>query len=83
MNLKEKAKAKQLFIAGRHEQREIAEIVGVSKQTICRWVREGKWKDLQRITVADLTPLLNIIAKLEDANDREYLLNIYKMLGGL
>lgn len=83
MNLKEKAKAKQLFVAGRHEQREIAEIVGVSKQTICRWVREGKWKDLQRITVDDLTPLLNIIAKLGDANDREYLLNLYKMLGGL
>lgn len=83
MNLKEKAKAKQLFIAGKHEQREIAQIVGVTEQTICRWVKRGNWKVLRRVGLFDLTQLLDIASKIENANDREYLLNLYKKLGGL
>jgi len=83
MNLKEKAKAKQLFIAGKHEQREIAQIVGVTVQTICRWIKKENWKVLRRVGILDLTQLLDIASKIQDADDREYLLNLYKKLGGL
>lgn len=40
--------AKQLYLNDSSiTQTEIAERVGVSKVTICKWVKEGKWEDLQ------------------------------------
>lgn len=40
--------AKQLYLNDASiTQAEIAERVGVSKVTICKWVKEGKWEDMQ------------------------------------
>ncbi len=40
--------AKQLYLNDSSiTQAEIAERVGVSKVTICKWVKEGKWEDMQ------------------------------------
>ncbi len=40
--------AKQLFLNDTGiTQAEIAEKVGVSKVTICKWVKDGKWQELQ------------------------------------
>ena len=40
--------AKQLFLNDPGiTQAEIAEKVGVSKVTICKWVKDGKWQELQ------------------------------------
>ena len=40
--------AKQLFLNDPGiTQAEIAEKVGVSKVTVCKWVKDGKWQELQ------------------------------------
>ncbi len=40
--------AKQLYLNDSSiTQAEIAERVGVSKVTVCKWVKEGKWEDMQ------------------------------------
>jgi DNA-binding XRE family transcriptional regulator len=40
--------AKQLYLNDSSiTQAEIADRVGVSKVTVCKWVKEGKWEDLQ------------------------------------
>ena len=40
--------AKQLFLNEPGiTQAEIAQRVGVSKNTICKWVSEGRWEDLK------------------------------------
>ncbi|WP_165026803.1 terminase gpP N-terminus-related DNA-binding protein [Dysgonomonas sp. ZJ279] len=38
-----KANAKALFMTGNFQQKEIAEVVGVTPKTITEWVRNEKW----------------------------------------
>ena len=42
-------KAKSLYLTGRYNQKEIAEIVGISEKTLSKWVNdpEDKWDDLK------------------------------------
>ncbi len=44
---KQKAFAKVLFMHGDHTQKEIAAEVGTSEQSLCKWVKEGKWDELK------------------------------------
>lgn len=39
--------AKSLYLDGNYTQEEIADKVGTTRQTISRWVREGKWEELK------------------------------------
>jgi len=39
--------AKELFLTGKHPQKEIAAMVGISENSIGRWVKEGKWELLR------------------------------------
>lgn len=39
--------AKSLFLEGNYTQEEIAEKVGVSRQTVIRWAREDAWQELK------------------------------------
>ncbi|GAB4126250.1 MAG: hypothetical protein Fur0027_07200 [Raineya sp.] len=45
--LEQKQTAQDLFVYSGRSQKEIAEIVGVSEQTIVRWKDEGKWEELK------------------------------------
>lgn len=64
-NHQKKEWAKTLFIKDNLTQKEIAERVGSSQQTICKWVNEGKWEDLK--TSVSLTR-------------QEQLSNLYRMV---
>lgn len=44
LNSKKKETARQLFIKGGLTQIEIADMVGVSKVTINKWIADNKWK---------------------------------------
>lgn len=74
---------KELFLTGEYEQKEIARIVGVTEQTVCRWAKQGNWRVLRSGKHLDLTQLHGIALRMENINDREYLFNLYKKLGGL
>jgi transposase len=39
--------AKELFLTGKHQQKEIAKMVGAAENTIGRWVKDGKWELLR------------------------------------
>jgi transposase len=39
--------AKELYLAGKHTQKEIASMVGSTENTVCRWAKDGKWELLR------------------------------------
>ena len=39
--------AKSLFLDGNYTQEEIADKVGTTRQTIGRWIKEGKWDEIK------------------------------------
>lgn len=39
--------AKELFLTGKHQQKEIAKMVGAAENTIGRWAKDGKWEYLR------------------------------------
>ncbi len=68
--------AKSLFINGTFTQEEIADKVGVTRQTVARWIRDGKWDDLKAsltITPAQILAGLNrqIVEINNNINARE------------
>ena len=66
-NLK-KEWAKELYVSGEHTQKSISEKVKISEQTICKWVKDGKW-DKERKTLL--------------ATKKEQLLLLYDQLDNL
>ena len=75
-NLDKKDIAKSLFINGSFTQEEIAAKVDVTRQTVARWIREGKWDDLKAsltITPAQILAGLNrqIVEINNNINNRE------------
>ncbi len=69
--------ARQLYLNDSSiTQAEIAEKVGVSKVTVCKWVKEGKWQELQTSLLVgkeeQLSRLYRQLRLLNDAiEDRE------------
>lgn len=39
--------AKALYTEGNYTQEEIADKVGVTRQTVARWIKEGNWEELK------------------------------------
>lgn len=39
--------AKSLFLDGNYTQEEIADKVGTTRQTVSRWIKEGKWDEIK------------------------------------
>ena len=39
--------AKSLFLDGNYTQEEIADKVGTTRQTVGRWIKEGKWDEIK------------------------------------
>lgn len=61
-NIDKKGIAKSLYLDGTYTQEEIAEKVGVSRQTVCRWLKDGHWDSLKAsltITPAQIISQLN------------------------
>lgn len=63
--------ARQLYLNDSSiTQAEIAERVGVSKVTVCKWVKEGKWEELQiSLLVGKDMQLARLYGQLKRLND--------------
>jgi uncharacterized protein YjcR len=63
--------AKQLYLSEAGiTQLEIADRVGCSKTTICKWVKEGKWEELQTsMLVEKEVQLSRLYRQLKELND--------------
>jgi transposase len=62
--------AKDLFLTGKRQQKEIAKMVGVSENTIGRWVKDGKWELLRSsLTTTKESILANYYAQLASINN--------------
>lgn len=46
-NTQKKEIAQILYLKEQLKQKEIAEKVGISEQTICKWAKTGKWEELK------------------------------------
>lgn len=65
-----KKNAKALFITGQYQQKEIAELVGVTVQTISRWVNAEKWDlELANLTITKEKQLARYYAQINEIND--------------
>lgn len=61
--------AKELYLAGKHQQKEIAKMVGISENTIGRWAKDGKWELLRaNLTTTKESVLANWYAQLAEMN---------------
>jgi transposase len=68
-NSTKKEIAKDLFLTGKYQQKEIAKKVGSAENTIGRWVREGKWELLRaNLTTTKESVLSNWYAQLAEMN---------------
>lgn len=64
-----KTLAKELYLTNKHQQKEIAKMVGVTENTISRWVKEGKWELLRaNLTTTKENVLSNWYAQLAELN---------------
>jgi len=62
--------AKELFLDGKHQQKEIAKLIGVAENTIGRWVKDGKWELLRaNLTTTKENVLSNWYAQLAELNN--------------
>lgn len=65
-----KKNAKALFITGQYQQKEIAELVGVTVQTISRWVNSEKWDvELASLTITKEKQLARYYAQINEINE--------------
>ena len=61
--------AKELFLTGKHPQKEISKMVGAAENTIGRWVKDGKWELLRaNLTTTKENVLSNWYAQLAEMN---------------
>lgn len=61
--------AKELYLTGKHQQKEIAKMVGVAENTIGRWIKDGKWELLRaNLTTTKESVLSNWYAQLAALN---------------
>lgn len=61
--------AKELFLTNKHQQKEIATMVGVSENTIGRWSKDGKWELVRaNLTTTKESVLCNWYAQLAELN---------------
>ena len=66
-----KDKAKSLYLTGQYDQKEIAELVGISEKTIGKWKEEGDWDSFKTSMLTtrenQLRSLYKILQNINDA----------------
>lgn len=61
--------AKLLYTREHLQQKEIAERVGISSQTMCRWVKDGQWDELKvSITITKEEQIKSLYRQLSEIN---------------
>lgn len=62
--------AKELFLSGKHQQKEIAKMVDVGENTVGRWVKNDKWELLRSsLTTTKESVLANWYRQLDEINN--------------
>lgn len=62
--------AKSLFVKSIYTQEELSEIVGVSRRTLCNWIKYGKWEELRSSCTITPDSLISQLSKqLNDINN--------------
>ncbi len=61
--------ARELYLTNKYQQKEIAQMVGVSENSVGRWVKDGKWELLRaNLTTTKESVLANWYAQLAALN---------------
>jgi Phage terminase small subunit. len=61
--------AKELYLSGKHNQKDIAKMVEISERSLSKWVNEGKWELLRaNLTTTKESVLSNWYAQLAEMN---------------
>lgn len=70
LSMKQKKEwAKMLYLKEHLQQQEVAERVGVSKQTLCRWVKTEKWEELKTsVSLTREEQLSNLYRQVAEIN---------------
>ena len=69
-NQQKKEWAQQLYVRENFSQIEIASKTGASKQSICKWVKEGQWDKLKAsVTITREEQIGNLYRQLEEINN--------------
>lgn len=70
-NINKKDIAKDLYLKGGCTQEEIAAKVGTTRQTVSRWAREGKWKELRAsFTISTENILAGMIRQVSEIQNQ-------------
>lgn len=73
VNTDRKQKAKSLYLTGQYDQKEIANIVGASENTITKWKNEDQWESMKESLLTtrenELKRLYKILRILNDDID--------------
>ena len=70
LSIKQKKEwAKMLYLKEHLTQAEVAERVGVSKQTLCKWVKTEKWEELKAsVSLTREEQLANLYRQVAEIN---------------
>lgn len=61
--------AKSLYIYSQQTQEEISEIIGISRQSLSKWVKNGHWDELRAaITITPENIIVNLTKQLNEIN---------------
>lgn len=61
--------AKSLYIYSQQTQEEISEIIGISRQTVNKWIKNGHWDELRAaITITPEKIITNLTKQLNEIN---------------
>jgi hypothetical protein len=70
-NNQKKEWAKQLFVKGELSQKDISAKVGISEQTICKWVKDGKWETMRKTLMTTKSEILHDLYDTLEAMKKE------------
>ena len=70
---KERTLAQELYLTGKHTQKEIAEMVEVSEKTLCIWVEGGHWEKMRAARHSTTSQVVANIIELQKARTEQML----------
>jgi predicted DNA-binding protein YlxM (UPF0122 family) len=70
-NAQKKEWAKQLYTKGDLSQKEISAKIGISEQSVCKWVKDGNWDTMRKNLLTTKSEILHDLYDTLDAMKKE------------